>query len=445
MRRGVVLIAALLVLATLALLASGFVQASRVELRIGQRAWDQAVARETAWSGVHRVMADLAADATTWDGLADPWLGDTAGTYRELAVGDDAWVSCLRHDPDRPDDWSTGSEDENGRVNLNTAAPEVLVALPGMDEALAAAIVDWRDADEDVTPQGAETTDYLGLGTPYRPRNAPFETVEELLLVRGVTPALLWGEDVNRNGVLDPNEDDGAAAPPTDDADGLLDRGLAPFVTAWSLERNVDAAGQARLNLNTADAEAIRTRGQPALSGEDAQAIVTMRQARGGQFATVADLLDVPGMSIEKFRQVVDRFTLTDETEVEGRINLNTAPREVLVALGMDDETADAMCAYRARPDAVLDSIAWPLDLDTFRNEPLYIRFRALSAVATVRSGQVRVQALGWTRAGTFARLEAVCDRRSGTPQLVWTRDATRSGLAMPLPAPDDTSLGGGR
>ena len=36
---------------------------------------------------------------------------------------------------------------------------------------------------------------------PYAPRNGPLGSIEELLLVRGVTPALLFGADLNRNGV----------------------------------------------------------------------------------------------------------------------------------------------------------------------------------------------------------------------------------------------------
>ncbi len=40
----------------------------------------------------------------------------------------------------------------------------------------------------------------MGLDPPYAPRNGPMETIEELLLVRGVTPELLFGVDANHNG-----------------------------------------------------------------------------------------------------------------------------------------------------------------------------------------------------------------------------------------------------
>jgi general secretion pathway protein K len=55
------------------------------------------------------------------------------------------------------------------------------------------AIKDWIDSDDEVTEEGgfgAESAYYLGLNNPYSCRNAPFETLEELRLVKGVTPEI---------------------------------------------------------------------------------------------------------------------------------------------------------------------------------------------------------------------------------------------------------------
>ena len=58
------------------------------------------------------------------------------------------------------------------------------------------AIIDWIDDDEDPSGfGGAESSYYTGLEDPYEPRNGPMEFVEELLLVRGVTPELYYGVD----------------------------------------------------------------------------------------------------------------------------------------------------------------------------------------------------------------------------------------------------------
>ncbi len=56
---------------------------------------------------------------------------------------------------------------------------------------LAAAIVDFRDADDDVTPGGAETDAYRAASMPHMPKNGPFETVMELDQVLGMNPQLL--------------------------------------------------------------------------------------------------------------------------------------------------------------------------------------------------------------------------------------------------------------
>jgi hypothetical protein len=72
--------------------------------------------------------------------------------------------------------------------------------------------------------------------------------LEELLLVKGVTPQLLFGNDRNRNGILDPNEDDGS---------GTLDRGWSAYLTIYSRERNVDANGNARIYINDNDLEGL--------------------------------------------------------------------------------------------------------------------------------------------------------------------------------------------
>src|SRR3546814_5898664 len=64
----------------------------------------------------------------------------------------------------------------------------------GADEAtadrVAAAITDWRDADDLRRPQGAEWQDYAAAGSRYRPRNGPFVALGELRAVAGMTPGL---------------------------------------------------------------------------------------------------------------------------------------------------------------------------------------------------------------------------------------------------------------
>ena len=55
------------------------------------------------------------------------------------------------------------------------------------------ALVDWIDEDERESDNGAESSYYQALKTPYECRNGPIQYIEELLLVRGVGPKLLFG------------------------------------------------------------------------------------------------------------------------------------------------------------------------------------------------------------------------------------------------------------
>src|SRR5690606_37035843 len=132
--------------------------------------------------------------------------------------------------------------------------------LPGMTPEIAAAIVDWRDEDSEVEPGGAESETYSLKNPPYECKNGPFETVEELRLVHGVTWELLYGEDVNRNGVLDANENDGDRSYPPDNGDGVLQFGLLEYVTVYSRIPNTGESGQPRINVSNLEDTQTRQR-----------------------------------------------------------------------------------------------------------------------------------------------------------------------------------------
>ena len=105
-----------------------------------------------------------------------------------------------------------------------------------MTPQIAAAIMDWRDANSDLTTDGAEDETYGRLTKPYKTKNAPFESVEELRLVAGMTRDILYGEDANLNGILDANENDADSSAPNDNRDSRLDPGLMEYFTVYSRE-----------------------------------------------------------------------------------------------------------------------------------------------------------------------------------------------------------------
>ncbi len=59
-------------------------------------------------------------------------------------------------------------------------------------------ILDWKDADDLHRLHGAESDYYLSLPNPYKAGDVPFETLEVLALVKGVTPEILYGTEKKR-------------------------------------------------------------------------------------------------------------------------------------------------------------------------------------------------------------------------------------------------------
>jgi general secretion pathway protein K len=88
-------------------------------------------------------------------------------------------------------------QDEAGKIDINAAPDELLAGLfavlgvgPEETARLVDAIADWKDEDDLRRLNGAEGEDYRRAGLTWVPRNGPFEAVEELRLVLGITPAL---------------------------------------------------------------------------------------------------------------------------------------------------------------------------------------------------------------------------------------------------------------
>ena len=90
--------------------------------------------------------------------------------------------------------------DEGGKISLNRADEALLrrvFASLGVErsdqEEIVDAILDWRDSDSLRRVHGAEEEYYAKLPEPYRPKNGPFDSVEELLLVKGISHDLFYG------------------------------------------------------------------------------------------------------------------------------------------------------------------------------------------------------------------------------------------------------------
>jgi general secretion pathway protein K len=169
--RGVALISVLWLLALLTLLATSAVALSVAGHRSVELYAQALRADSIADSAIRLTLLRLIAAPES--GFATP-----AGQAQTVSLLDaTATVTIVR---------------EAGKVDLNTADGNLLSAVfaaNGWSEedarAMAARILDWRDPDDVEEPGGAERRDYVAAHRNYAPRNAPFESVDEIRQVLG--------------------------------------------------------------------------------------------------------------------------------------------------------------------------------------------------------------------------------------------------------------------
>jgi type II secretory pathway component PulK len=289
-RRAVVLVAVLIVIVLLSLAAYKYNDWMIAEARATDSSIRATQARAFATSGVHYTAALLAGNmdqtlgGNPWDnsesfqGIAVPSADANARTGRFTVLSLRTPEEVAAGQP-----YRLGVTDESSKINLNAlllldnnkgeVGRKILMGLPNMTEDVANAILDWLDADDTPRTSGAENETYSALSPPYRCKNGPFDSLEELLLVRGMTPQLLFGNDKNRNGIIDSDEDAGT---------GTVDLGWQAYLTVYSREVNVDSTGKVRININDKDLLATADKLNTAVGQELADYIVAYRLYSSG-------------------------------------------------------------------------------------------------------------------------------------------------------------------
>lgn len=304
-RRAIALIVCIWVLVVLSLLALSF--AFRVRLVYKATAYHakEQELRYLARAAVTQAIAVLAADTNEFDAFTEEWhypllriqgewLGDVSLQHVRQPV-----VSCV-------------VVDEESKVNVNLANGAVLTEL-GIEQDIVSAILDWRDEDDEVTwPGGAESGYYLQREPAYPCKSKPLEVLGELLLIRGVGPQAFLGEDVNRNGILDPGEDV--------DGNRELQLGLRDLLTVH---------GDGLINLNTASSVVLG--GIPGVTPETAEAFAAHRNSGDSEagtaddavLASLEDLGEIPWLSeydylrLGEAGKVASEYFLIDATASE--------------------------------------------------------------------------------------------------------------------------------
>jgi type II secretory pathway component PulK len=423
-QRGSVLIIVLWVSFGLVTLALYFANSMSFELRASD---NRAAAREAeqAIAGAARYVSNVLARAE------EPATMPDLRTYRAEAVpvGDAMFWLLGRSDRQSVLDVPTfGLVDEASKLNVNTATLEMLEALPRMTPELAAAIIDWRDSDSNVTSStGAEDETYQRRTPAYRCKNGKFESVDELRLVMGAYLDVLYGEDANLNGILDPNENDGDVSPPSDNRDGQLDSGILDYLTVYTREPNIRSDGSNRVNVASLNG-ANRTQLQSLLQNAGiASANQVIARVQTPAVRSVLEFYIRSQLSEDDFAEIETSLTVTNGQYTEGLVNVNTASESVLACIpGIGTDHAASLVAYRLSNPDRLNSLAWVkgvLEQANAVQAGPYLTGHTYQFTADVA-------ALGHHGRG-FRRAKFVFDLSEGTPQIRYRQDLSDLGWAL--------------
>ncbi len=187
--KGSILIATLWILAILFLLGVGLAYRIGLELQMTRYAQARLKLFYVSRSAVSQTMALLLEEgaSNSVDSFQEPWSHDES-LFKEQPVGEGVFsIQYPVLDEGGKEVIRYGMTDEESRLPLNTAPADVLSRLPDLEEEIIFSIRAWRgDSGLDPEQLTAEDNYYASLERPYTRKEKPFETLEELLLVRGM-------------------------------------------------------------------------------------------------------------------------------------------------------------------------------------------------------------------------------------------------------------------
>src|SRR5574337_577010 len=259
---GLALAVVLWILAFLGVVFTAFTFSMRTELAAAGNFKEEAESYYLAEAGVYRAAAEIMnadrnipPDSTFYDALNEHWHTNPTA-YENVALGGGHyWVAVTDEESKFP---------LNGQLTPQyDAMLRRLFSNSGVtDDKLVSTIVDsiqdWRDTDNLRRVSGAEHDYYLSLPTPYRAKNANFETIDELLLVKGMTPEILYGNIANRQRRAEL------------DAQLPWERDLKPG-EYLGVARHLSLHSSGQVNVNTASPEVLMTLG---LTAAEVQAVL---------------------------------------------------------------------------------------------------------------------------------------------------------------------------
>ncbi len=313
-QKGVALIMVLWVVTILSVIALEFCFAMRTEVNITKNYKEEVQLYAMAEGGVHRAIAELIFKQ-------DPTIQQMKKgvTGEEVPSEKKEWMAdgrpyTLSFDQGVNEIRIMG---EAGKVNINGVSEKTLRNIIGqMDleetqrDTVVDSILDWRDPDDFTRLNGAENDYYQSLKEPYNCKNGNLDSVEELLLIKGVTSELFYGRKAIKK------EEDGSAGKSSAGRIGLKD-----IFSIYSLSGQVD--------INCATVPVMRT--MLGIPKDLAQRIVQAREEKSFEhqqdlLARVPDLAPFMGeiAGLIAYQSTVPYYTIEsrgkskDQTSVRG-------------------------------------------------------------------------------------------------------------------------------
>ena len=236
--KGFALLLSILVVGLIVSLTVQFNTAMRAELYSAANVRDGIMLGVVARSGIDLARAVLAEDASanSYDTLREDWADSevlsvtSGGLFEEgrfeLRIDDHSGKICVNR--------LVNTDGSFNPIQKEVFRRFLLYEGFGLDEEevdnLLDAFKDWLDEDDEVTRFGAERTYYETGEQPCTCRNGPIETLEEMLLIRGMSDELFYGKD----------ERFGIAPFLTVRGDGHININTAALPVLWALSEQID-------------------------------------------------------------------------------------------------------------------------------------------------------------------------------------------------------------
>ena len=302
-KQGLALIATLWIIAVLSVVIWGFTNTTQTEVQIAGTFVDNTRASALARAGIQRALIEIEQMPAAYVGLDQPW------TKLDSDLDQFTFLEGRGR-------YDVQGMDEASKLNLNTLVAqtqggggqgrttggassatttrratsssgsvsskdrELLIALMGEDAT--DAMLDWLDRDSDPRALGAEADYYGSLMVPYSPRNGNLETLPELLLIKGFSAQVFYGQQAPMTVGSAPIEDFTLAQAQAQNAPS--DQGAAKdLFTLYSQEDNTDAEGLARLNITTATRDQLQQKLGEILTTTEIDAIIRHRDGEPQQ------------------------------------------------------------------------------------------------------------------------------------------------------------------